>query len=111
MDEQAKPTSNPEIAFKAQKLLPLGGTEITSGYKGFGLGILVEVLCGILSGSSYGPNIRNWGSGKSDKPANLGHCFIAIDPKCFTPGFEERMSDLLDGLRNLEPVFLLLFIK
>lgn len=30
--------------------MPLGGTELNSGYKGFGLGMLVEVLCGILAG-------------------------------------------------------------
>lgn len=30
------------------------------GYKGSGLGVLVEIFCGILSGSAYGPNIRRW---------------------------------------------------
>lgn len=32
-------------------LLPLGGTE---GYKGYGLGVMVEVLCGVLTGLGYG---------------------------------------------------------
>lgn len=30
--------------------MPLGGTELHSGYKGYGLGMLVEVFCGIMSG-------------------------------------------------------------
>lgn len=30
--------------------MPLGGTEVNSGYKGYGLGMLVEIFCGILSG-------------------------------------------------------------
>lgn len=38
------------IALKAKKLLPLGGTEANSGYKGYGLGMMVDILCGILSG-------------------------------------------------------------
>lgn len=30
--------------------MPLGGAELHSGYKGYGLGMLVEVFCGIMSG-------------------------------------------------------------
>lgn len=30
------------------------------GYKGLGLGFLVEIFCGILSGFVYGLNIRRW---------------------------------------------------
>jgi LDH2 family malate/lactate/ureidoglycolate dehydrogenase len=33
-------------------LCPLGGTETNSSYKGYGLAVLVEVLCGILSGAT-----------------------------------------------------------
>ena len=31
-------------------LLALGGPEESSGYKGYGLAMMVEILCGILSG-------------------------------------------------------------
>ncbi|XP_017781988.1 PREDICTED: uncharacterized oxidoreductase YjmC isoform X2 [Nicrophorus vespilloides] len=82
-------------------LMPLGGKEINSGYKGFGLGMLVEIFCGILGGSTYGPNIRKWGN--TSRVADLGQCFIAIDPNCFAPGFEIRMSDLMNYIRNLTP--------
>ena len=41
-------------------LFPLGGDEITGGYKGYGLTFMVEILCGILAGGNYGPNIRTW---------------------------------------------------
>ena len=49
-------------------LLPLGGEEQSSGYKGFGLMFMVEVLCGILAGSRFGPNVRTWqtSSGEAD---------------------------------------------
>ncbi|XP_046999466.1 uncharacterized oxidoreductase YjmC-like [Schistocerca americana] len=95
-------TTDPEVAFNTGCLMPLGGQEINSGYKGYGLGLLVEIFCGILSGSSYGPNIRHWMQ-NSEKPANLGQCFAAIDPKCFAPDFECRMEDLMTHLRNMTP--------
>ena len=98
----SKVTTNAEEAFKAARLLPLGGVEVTSGYKGFGLGLMVEVLCGILSGSEFGPNIRHWKT--SDKIANLGHCFMAINPQVFDCGSKERLSQLLTQLRELPPV-------
>ena len=35
-----------------------------------------------------------------------GHCFIVFDPKAFTDDFEDRMSELMDYCRHLEPVSL-----
>lgn len=101
-DDKGNITTNAEVAFNSAALMPVGGAEITSGYKGYGLGLMVETLCGILSGSQYGPNIRGWGTHTHDV-ANLGQCFIAVDPECFAPGFDGRMSDLMDTIRNMEP--------
>nr|CAD7395862.1 unnamed protein product [Timema cristinae] len=39
----------------------------------------------------------------SGDKVNLGQCFIAVDPECFAPGFQGRMSDLLGYLRGMEP--------
>jgi len=41
---------------------------------------------------------------ETDRPADLGQCFVAINPQCFAPGFEDRMSSLMDYLRNMQPV-------
>lgn len=60
-------------------------------------------------GSHFGPNVRKWMSADNN-PADLGQCFIAIDPQCFAPGFEGRMSDLLDSLRDLPSVSNNIFI-
>lgn len=94
-----KITTDSGEALKNHKLMPLGGAEEHSGYKGYGLGVMVELLCGILSGSFYGPNIRNWTD--ANRTANLGHCFMAIDPKAFGSGAENRLSHLLSQLRAL----------
>uniref|UniRef100_A0A1Y1NQ32 Malate dehydrogenase n=1 Tax=Photinus pyralis TaxID=7054 RepID=A0A1Y1NQ32_PHOPY len=100
-DSEGKITTDPDVAYETGLLMPLGGPEINSGYKGFGLGMLVEIFCGILGGANYGSNIRKWGN--ATEVANLGQCFIAVDPNCFAPGFEDRMSDLMGNIRNCEP--------
>ncbi|XP_069681977.1 uncharacterized oxidoreductase YjmC-like isoform X2 [Periplaneta americana] len=101
-DAEGLSTTDAVVALKTLCLMPLGGPEITSGYKGYGLSLMVETLCGVLSGSSIGPDIRLWHESAEEGP-NLGQCFIAIDPQCFAPGFEDRMSSIMDYLRGMEP--------
>ncbi|KAK2719847.1 hypothetical protein QYM36_005353 [Artemia franciscana] len=101
IDKSGKVTTDGRVAMQEGCLLPLGGTEINSGYKGYGLAFMVELFCGILSGSDYGPKIRRWP--EADRPANLGQCFIAVDPNCFAPGFSDRLQDMMDFCRNMEP--------
>ena len=73
-------TNDAELCMKEGGLLPLGGTEETGGYKGFGLCMMVDILCGILGDGKYGSNVRRWGfHGENDDEANLGQCFMAID--------------------------------
>ena len=68
-------------------------------YKGL---ITIHIVTIRRLGATYGPNIRRWMDTK--RKANLGQCFIAIDPECFAPGFETSMSDLMSYLRHMEPV-------
>lgn len=44
---------------------------------------------------------------QTDREADLGQAFMALDPSFFAPGFEDRMSDLMNHCRNMEPVSLL----
>ncbi|XP_011701863.1 PREDICTED: uncharacterized protein LOC105458336 [Wasmannia auropunctata] len=94
-----KVTRDAEKAYEASLLMPLGGTEHNSGYKGYGLALMVELLCGILTGSQFGPNIRMWKTG--DRVADLGQCFMAINPEAFACGSKERLTTLLKQLRDL----------
>lgn len=34
-------------------------------------------------------------------PLNYGHCFIVIDPKRFTPNFEDRLGQYMKCMRHL----------
>ena len=91
------PATTPEIALRGA-LQPLGGTEETSGYKGYGLALLVEVLTGILGDAAFGPDIVGLFS-KEGRP-DLGQFFMAIDPGALgePSAFEARLERLLDQL-------------
>ncbi|CAI5441790.1 unnamed protein product [Caenorhabditis angaria] len=94
-----KETRDPKEIQNGGGLLPLGGTEISGGYKGYGLNVMIEVFCGILGGAHWGPNVRKWMN--TTEEADLGQCFIAIDPDAFAPGFQGRLQEFMDTLRNL----------
>jgi LDH2 family malate/lactate/ureidoglycolate dehydrogenase len=51
IDKDGRPTTDPKDFRKGGVLLPLGGSE---GYKGSGLGAIVEILCGLLTGLGFG---------------------------------------------------------
>jgi len=50
IDADGKPSTDPS-RYPGGALLPLGGTE---GYKGTGLAVIVEILCGLLTGLGFG---------------------------------------------------------
>jgi L-2-hydroxycarboxylate dehydrogenase (NAD+) len=76
-------------------LLPLGGAgEQFGGHKGFGLGLLIDLLCGPLTGSSWGLHVYG------ERGADLGQWFLALRVDCFRDPAEFRA----DAVRLLEEV-------
>ena len=76
VDGQGEITEDPSKMLDEGGLLYLGGSEENGGYKGYGLGMMVEVLGGILGGGPFGQNIRSW---KGDtRVANLVSIFMDI---------------------------------
>lgn len=103
VDVDGCPTTDAEAAFDGA-LQPLGGEERTGGHKGYGLTLLVDILTGVLSGATAGPEIVPLFSpahGRSD----LGQAFIVIDPAAIDePGaFEARLEYELDLLVAAKP--------
>jgi LDH2 family malate/lactate/ureidoglycolate dehydrogenase len=89
-------------AFLGGGLLPLGGAgEEYGGHKGYGLNVWVDVFCGILSGSNYGPHLRSKKDGKVVHP-RIGHFFMAFDPDYFVgkEEFKDRMDKFIDELKG-----------
>lgn len=101
LNSKGEVTTKPDEVLSGGALLPLGGTIETSGYKGYGLAMMVDLFCGVLSGAHYGNNIRSWLN--VTDPADLGQCFVAINPEAFAPNFEDRMQGLMDMARSQEP--------
>ncbi len=96
LDEKAEATNDPHVAQKARRLLPLGGTRESGSHKGYGLGILVEILCGVLSGTITALN-------KIQEPR--GHLFGAINVTSFRPvdSFKADMDRLIRELKSTPP--------
>lgn len=68
----------------------LGGTLVTGGAKGYGLALMVELLCGPLAGASHGPSPRRLTEGTQGEDTDVGHVLIAVAPAAF--GAEARLS-------------------
>ena len=80
-------------------ILPLGGTPRLGAYKGFGLTVMVDILCSILSGW---PSIPE----KETGPNTVGrasHFFGALRISSFMPidEFKERMDVMVRAHHNL----------
>ncbi|HEY5425678.1 MAG TPA: Ldh family oxidoreductase [Candidatus Tumulicola sp.] len=57
IDAEGHMTLDPDEALRGA-LLPLGGFGTDGGgHKGYGLGLLVDILCGVLSGGAFGPTL------------------------------------------------------
>ncbi len=79
VDRDGRETLDPATAMTAGALLPLGGIGTDGGgHKGYGLGALVEILCGVLAGGMFGTSL-----GLDERGLHGGtvsHFFGAIRP-------------------------------
>ena len=100
-DDEGVPTADPKVASEARKLLPLGSTPELGSHKGYGLGMLVDVLCGILSG--HGASIQ---MDAHESYGSVGHFFCAIRVDAFRPleEFQGQIDDMFDRVHRTEPV-------
>ena len=84
---------------------PLGGRKETSGYKGYGLAMMVDILSGVLPGANFGSRLA--ASKQSDSEANIGHFFGAMkiagfrEVEEFNKDFELLVEDIKSS--PLEP--------
>ncbi|CAM3656750.1 MULTISPECIES: Ldh family oxidoreductase [Halomonas] len=80
-------------------LLPLGGSDF--GFKGAGLGGMVEVLSSMLSGMQHGFRLLPMGGPDMATPRGVGHFFLAIKPDAFVDEgtFAQGLAAYLKDLR------------
>lgn len=93
VDEQANTVTDPA---NVAAVRPLGGP------KGYGLGLLVDILSGVLSGAgpsdTCGPLYGDY-----EEPLDIGHFFLAIDIATFRAPdrFEREMDNVIDRLKSI----------
>jgi len=80
-------------------LLPLGGLgEMMGGHKGYGLGVMVEILSASLSHNAFMHHLPGGGG----LPVKIGHFFTAINIENFCPleDFKATTGGILRDLRG-----------
>ncbi|OLP87128.1 Malate dehydrogenase [Symbiodinium microadriaticum] len=103
VDRAGAPTNKPTEVLAGGGLTPVGGHEETAGYKGYGLNMMVEILCAVLSGcKDVGPDVPPWRVDRG-RPVDYGHCFMCIDPEKILPEgeFQAKLSAYLARMRGL----------
>lgn len=95
VDENGDPTTDP---FNVNALLPIAGP------KGYGLGMMVDVLSGILLGLPFGNKVSSMYENLSDY-RKLGQLHIVINPAFFTglTGFKQNITQTMEDLNQIKP--------
>ena len=93
-DKDGRPTDDPDKGFGGF-LLPVGG------HKGYGLALVVDLLCGLLTGGAYLHGLKGMYK-YPDDPSLTGHFFIAINPLALMDKeqFKERMDDFYQQIKS-----------
>ena len=87
VDAEGNPTTDAGAALKGA-MMPSGG------YKGFGIGLMVELFAAAMTGATLGIHASPF-SGTSGGPPRTGQFFIACDPSLTSNSF---FADRLDAL-------------
>ncbi len=91
-DENGDMTLDPDLVYS---LAPIGI------YKGFGLSIVVDILCGLLTGMPTGDQVSDMYHDPISTKRRLGHFVMAIDIARFeeVPAFKRRLQDMAKRVR------------
>ncbi len=100
LDPTGQPTTDASVAYHTRLLTPLGGNREQGGHKGYGLAVMVDILCGVLAGASWAAQTRR-DTHPPDR-ADVGHFFGAIDVQRFRPLdlFKADVDALLRSLKD-----------
>ncbi|MCP4048709.1 MAG: Ldh family oxidoreductase, partial [Gammaproteobacteria bacterium] len=93
-DREGRPTTDPNVGFKGF-LLPMGG------HKGFGLSLLVDILCGVITGGSFQHELKSMYVYPKD-PSNTAHLMLVINPLCLMSEeqLKTRMADFFETVKQ-----------
>ncbi|PZO81958.1 MAG: sulfolactate dehydrogenase [Mesorhizobium amorphae] len=96
LDSDGQPTNDAEAALSGA-LLPVGG------HKGFGLGLMVDILAAGLTGANWSFEASSFGDTEGGPP-RTGQFIIAIAPERFGGNaFTERLEAMLSAVKDGAP--------
>ncbi len=100
IDAQGVETLDAQVALSGA-LLPLGGFGVDNGgHKGYGLGLLADIFCGVLSGGKFGNSLPRPEDGP--QPGAISHWFAAFRVDGFrnVADFKRDMDRELQSFKN-----------
>src|SRR3989475_6740751 len=109
VDSEGRATTDPNEMIDGGALLPLGSDRERGGHKGYGLAIMVDVLCGALSGANWGPFAPPFALRqeipKRSVGKGIGHFFGAMRIDGFMDGdsFKRQIDDYIRVFRATKP--------
>lgn len=89
-----KTTTDANIALKGT-MAPSGG------YKGFGVGLLVEIMAACLGGGNLGTQASSFANDVGGPPGT-GQFFMAFNPSMFNENFNTQINQLLNSIEEQE---------
>lgn len=93
-DKEGRPTDDPDKGF-AGFLLPMGG------HKGFGLSLVVDILCGVITGGAFQHHLKGMYK-YPDDPSLTGHFMLAVNPLALMTKDElaARMAEFYQTIKD-----------
>jgi LDH2 family malate/lactate/ureidoglycolate dehydrogenase len=93
IDENGQPTRSTAAALRGA-MLPM------AGHKGAGLALIIDALCGVLTGAAFSKHIVSLYD-EGERHQNVGHFFIAVNVETFVPAeiFKSRMDAFVQDIR------------
>jgi LDH2 family malate/lactate/ureidoglycolate dehydrogenase len=94
IDAQGRPTTDPKAAI-AGFILPM------AGHKGYVMGVMVDILSGVLSGSSFLDQVH--GPYDPVNRSGAGHFLVSLNVEAFQPlvEFEQRIDEYITSLKDV----------
>jgi L-2-hydroxycarboxylate dehydrogenase (NAD+) len=110
LDSTGKTNTDPNALGPDYALLPLGSDREHGGHKGYCLAAMVDILCAVLSGASWGPFAPGFVSGlvipQGQVGHGIGHFFGAMKLEAFLDPteFKRQIDHWIRTFRAARPV-------
>lgn len=110
-DANGQPTTDAYAVKNGGALLPLGSDREHGSHKGYGLGAIVDIFSGVLSGANYGPWVPPFAtagfmSAQEGVGIGTGHFFGAMRIDAFRPAddFKQHMDTWIQRFRDARAI-------